>query len=204
MVNLRGQFAMMMLVSERRGRWSGFRAAPGSWSRRASVHAELTAVDAGAARRSPALPYRLSTSAMDHPGLVQSVAPTLGELGVNIESAETTLVPAPITGTPLFEMELVVSVPVATPVAKLRSSSGAPATSSTSDWQLHGPLRAARPPRAGPGGRAGCGPAPRSVSRLPRISRSLRQQPRGLVGREVQAGRRPPAPQRGDLRRPRR
>ena len=48
---------------------------------------------------------------MDHPGLMQSVSHLLGELGVNIESAETSLRPAPYTNAPLFEMELVLAVP---------------------------------------------------------------------------------------------
>ena len=76
------------------------------------------------------------TSAMDHPGLVQSVAHVLRELGVNIESAETTLHQAPITGTPLFEMELVVSVPAETPLAHLRERLGRTCDELNIDWQL--------------------------------------------------------------------
>jgi len=62
----------------------------------------------GRVTTSAALPFRLTTRAMDHPGLVQSVAHALRAMNVNIESAETTLQSAPITGAPLFEMEFVV------------------------------------------------------------------------------------------------
>ena len=74
---------------------------------------------------------------MDHPGLVQSVAHVLRELGVNIESAETTLQQAPITGTPLFEMALVVAVPAGMPLTRLRDAVGAACDELNIDWQLN-------------------------------------------------------------------
>jgi glycine cleavage system transcriptional repressor len=137
MVNLRGQFAMMLLVSGGEGVVERLEGDLPGLAEQAKLRAELTAIEVGAAARAvPAIPYRLTTTAMDHPGLVQSVAHTLRELGVNIESAETTLLQAPITGTPLFEMELVVSVPVATPVAKLRERLGRTCDELNIDWQL--------------------------------------------------------------------
>lgn len=137
MVNLHGQFAMMLLVSggedviERLG--LDLREL-----RMASViHADLVPADLTPPASPPAaIPYRLTTSAMDHPGLVQSVAHALRELGVNIESAETSLQQAPITGAPLFEMELVISVPTETPVAKLRDAIRTVCDALNMDWQL--------------------------------------------------------------------
>jgi len=100
------------------------------------VHAELRPADAGRSDHPPAMPFRLNTWAMDHPGLMQSVSHLLGEMGVNIESADSSLRPAPYTNTPLFEMELVISVPVATPVAELREAIAALCDEMNIDWRL--------------------------------------------------------------------
>lgn len=137
MVNLHGQFAMMMLVSGGAAAIERLTKDLDALQAQSGIHADLVAADmAPPVAPAPAIPYRLTTTAMDHPGLVQSVAHVLHELGVNIESAETTLRQAPITGTPLFEMELVVSVPAGTPVAKLREAVGAACDALNIDWQL--------------------------------------------------------------------
>ena len=137
MVNLHGQFAMMMLVAgpdDVIGRLhDGLQALERDSRVRAELHdADLTQGVASAA----AIPYRLNTWAMDHPGLVQSVAHLLGGLGVNIESADTSLRPAPYTNTPLFEMELVVAVPADLHVADLREALGRLCDELNIDWQL--------------------------------------------------------------------
>ena len=85
---------------------------------------------------SAAMPYRLNTWAMDHPGLVQSVAHLLGDMGVNIESADTSLRPAPYTNAPLFEMEFVVAVPAELHIGELREALGALCDDLNIDWQL--------------------------------------------------------------------
>jgi glycine cleavage system regulatory protein len=67
---------------------------------------------------------------------MQSVSHLLGGLGVNIESVDSSLRPAPYTNTPLFEMELVLSVPATTHVAELREQLGALCDEMNIDWQL--------------------------------------------------------------------
>jgi glycine cleavage system transcriptional repressor len=136
MLNLRGQFAMMMLVAGSDEAMSRLHDGLGSLRRSSNVHAELRPADAVVPQRAPALPFRLNTWAMDHPGLMQSVAHLLGQMGVNIESVDSSLRPAPYTNTPLFEMELVVSVPAVTPVAELREALGELCDEMNIDWQL--------------------------------------------------------------------
>lgn len=136
MVNLRGQFAMMMLVAGSEEAMARLHDGLGGLRRGSNVHAELRPADAGAAERPPALPFRLNTWAMDHPGLMQSVSHLLGQLGVNIESVDSSLRPAPYTNTPLFEMELVLSVPAETHVASLREKLGDLCDEMNIDWQL--------------------------------------------------------------------
>jgi glycine cleavage system transcriptional repressor len=137
MVNLHGQFAMMMLVAGSDDVIARLRDGLGTLRRDTHVRAELQAADlTQGASSAAAIPYRLNTWAMDHPGLVQSVAHLLGTMGVNIESADTTLRPAPYTNTPLFEMELVVSVPAELHVADLREALGRLCDELNIDWQL--------------------------------------------------------------------
>jgi glycine cleavage system transcriptional repressor len=136
MVNLRGQFAMMMLISGDEAAMARLHDGLGSLRRGSHVHAEMRPADAGEASQKAALPFRLNTWAMDHPGLMQSVSHLLAEKGVNIESVDSSLRPAPYTNTPLFEMELVISVPAANPVAELREALGELCDEMNIDWRL--------------------------------------------------------------------
>ena len=42
---------------------------------------------------------------MDHPGIVYQISAVLSALGINIESMETKTYAAPISGTPIFQLE---------------------------------------------------------------------------------------------------
>ena len=148
MVNLHGQFAMMMLVAGPEDIIARLGAG------REGLERDQPGARGGAGRRSgdrvgpaAAIPYRLNTWAMDHPGLVQSVAHLLGGMGVNIESADTSLRPAPYTNTPLFEMEFVVAVPAELHIADLREALGAAVRRPQRRLAAHGPVgRRAGPP----------------------------------------------------------
>lgn len=137
MVNLRGQFAMMVLVggaAEVLGRIG--RELP-EFSKRSGMSAEVR--PAGAERplgAADALPYRLVGTGIDQPGLVRRLAHLLREMNVNIESLETRLTPAPYTGAPMFELEAVLSVPRATQLSQLRQKLGAACDEINMDWDL--------------------------------------------------------------------
>jgi len=66
------------------------------------------------------LPYRLTASCMDHPGIVYRISGVLSSLGVNIESMETKTYSAPVSGTPIFELEAILAIPVRTNINQLR------------------------------------------------------------------------------------
>lgn len=55
--------------------------------------------------------YDLQLSGADHEGIVHAVSAYLAERGVNVETMETEVVPAPISATPLFRMNATISVP---------------------------------------------------------------------------------------------
>jgi glycine cleavage system transcriptional repressor len=66
------------------------------------------------------LPYSLVASCMDHPGIVSQISGLLSGLSINIESLETTTYSAPVSGTPLFQLEAHLAVPTRTNINELR------------------------------------------------------------------------------------
>ncbi len=136
MVNLHGQFTIMMLVAGDDMAMGRLQDGLSVLKRDSRLHAELHGADFEAHAAGDALPYRLSASAIDQPGLVQPLAHLLAGHGVNIESMQTTLAEAPITGAPVFAMELIVSVPRATPIGELRAALARLCDDLNLDWQL--------------------------------------------------------------------
>ena len=55
---------------------------------------------------------------MDHPGIVYQISNVLSGLGVNIESMETKTYAAPISGTPIFQLEADLAVPTRTNITR--------------------------------------------------------------------------------------
>ncbi|HEX2932507.1 MAG TPA: ACT domain-containing protein [Candidatus Binatia bacterium] len=76
-----------------------------------------------AARKAPEsfLPYRLTASCMDHPGIVYQLSAVLSAMGVNIESMETKTYAAPVSGTPIFQIEADLAIPTRTNINVLRA-----------------------------------------------------------------------------------
>lgn len=136
MVNLSGQFAIMVLVGgsvEVLGRIKGDL---GQLSKSSSLHAEMHETREPGAPSEPALPYRLSGTGLDQPGLVHRIAHLLRGLHVNIESLDTRLTPAPYTGAPMFDMELILSVPNTTSLSTLRQNLALVCDELNVDWNL--------------------------------------------------------------------
>lgn len=137
MVNLRGQFAMMVLVAGSEQTLSRLRSELWQLTQRSNLQADLRPASAEQTGPSAqAVPYRLKATAIDQPGLVHRFAHLLRSLSVNIESLETQLAPAPITGTPLFDMELILSVPRTTSLVQLREQLAKLCDDLNIDWQL--------------------------------------------------------------------
>ena len=146
MVNLRGQFAMMLLVS---GDESVVRRIAEDRSRLeelTGLHVDVRlaptppkAAATAAAASSQGLPFRFVATAVDQTGIVHRLSHLLREMNVNIESLDTRLTAAPYTGAPVFEVEAVLSVPRGTPVSQLRQKLGAVGDELNMDWEL-GPV----------------------------------------------------------------
>ena len=118
MARLGGEFAMLLLVS-----------IPDSETERLSKNVEnlsgegfkvsLTETEWGvAARRKDWLPYQINVRGANHEGIIHEISEHLSEMGINIESVDTNVVPAPMSGTPLFTMEAIVVAPPDLPKRK--------------------------------------------------------------------------------------
>lgn len=75
-----------------------------------------------AARKAPEsfLPYKLHASCMDHPGIVYRLSAILSASAINIESMETKTYAAPVSGTPIFQLEADLAIPTQTNINSLR------------------------------------------------------------------------------------
>ena len=111
---------MMVLIGAAEQTISRLRSEIWQLQQQSGLQIELRPATAATGASAQAIPYRLTATAIDQPGLVHRLSHLLRAANVNIESLETHLKPAPITGTPMFEMELIISVPRSTSIAKLR------------------------------------------------------------------------------------
>jgi len=66
--------------------------------------------------------YDLRLTGADHEGIVHRVSAYLASQGINVETMETDVVPAPVTATPLFQMEAQIKVPARLGVADLQGN----------------------------------------------------------------------------------
>jgi glycine cleavage system transcriptional repressor len=118
MARLGGEFAMLMLVS-----------IPDTETERlsgevANLSGEgfkvvLTETEWGvSARRKDWLPYQIEVRGANHEGIIHKIAEHLSQQGINIESIDTNVVPAPMSGAPVFTMDAIVVVPPELPKIK--------------------------------------------------------------------------------------
>lgn len=57
------------------------------------------------------LPYRIEVNGADHEGIIHHITRHLAGSGINIETLDTTMVQAPMSGTPLFTMNAIIVAP---------------------------------------------------------------------------------------------
>ncbi len=114
MVNLRGEFAMLILVEMADA--SSLPKIGEKIGLRLSI-SELHGKRAGVS----GLPFRLKTYSMDQPGIVAKLSQVLRDSGVNIEELSARQESAPFSGSPLFLTEMRLTVPPSVPLGKLRA-----------------------------------------------------------------------------------
>jgi len=120
MAVLGGQFAIIMLVS---GAWNILSKLEGQLAG-AGEQLGLTIMHKRTKERErprPMVPYLIEVVALDHPGIVHSLARFFSARGINIEELQTDTYPAPHTGTPMFSVHLTVGIPAETHIPTLRA-----------------------------------------------------------------------------------
>ena len=121
MARLGGEFAVIMLISlpesNRVGLLDGLKMLE---AQGLSVFSKDTNL-ARLAMLEGYVPYEVLVFGADHEGIVQKVAEYMASEGINIESAETQVTKAPLTGTPLFSMRAVVQAPPSLSLHQLRA-----------------------------------------------------------------------------------
>lgn len=120
MALLGGHFAIIMLIS---GRWDALSKLEdrldglGEELGLTIIHKRTRHLE----RTRPLVPYRIEVVAMDHPGIVHSLADFFARQGINIEELSTDTYPAPHTGTPMFSVSMTVGIPADMHIPMLRS-----------------------------------------------------------------------------------
>jgi glycine cleavage system transcriptional repressor len=121
MVNLRGEFAIMILLELSDAAAGGKLAAElPAVGKRMNLQLSATPQES-AARPRGGIPYRLKTYSMDQPGIVARLTGVLRGLRVNIEELTAKQESAPFAGSPLFVTEMLVTVPANVAIAKVRA-----------------------------------------------------------------------------------
>jgi glycine cleavage system transcriptional repressor len=124
MAILGGEFALVVLVSGRTEDLERVKAGLPALADELELTVQLKDTTAGPEVRKhvqPHLRYRVHGVAMDHPGIVHKVTHVLAQNGVNVARLDTSLSNAPVTGTPVFSLEIEVEVPAHVPATSLRA-----------------------------------------------------------------------------------
>jgi len=115
-VNLRGQFAMLLLLRGDSAALDSIRKGLGSLVDK-GIRAELKPASGTAGTAPATFPYRFTARGKDQAGVLHRISHLLRVLNVNIDNIETHVTP----GSGDFELLLDISVPRETPVAMLRN-----------------------------------------------------------------------------------
>ena len=118
MERLGGEFAMLMLVSVSPEQVVGLDAALAHLSERGHKLTITETHGSDAETHAGWHAYRVEVDGADHEGIAHEIVSGLSRRGISIESMETSVSPAPISGAPLFAMNAVVVVPPELPEEK--------------------------------------------------------------------------------------
>ncbi len=118
MAILGGEFALLVLVSGSEAAASAVERASGPLGEKLGLR--VLSKRTGRGEPKHYLPYRISVTGFDRPGIVSRVTEVLARRGVNVASLESRLEYAPLSGTPMFVLEAELQIPSAVALAELR------------------------------------------------------------------------------------
>ena len=118
MAILGGEFALLLLVSGPEAAAAAVDKAAAPLGERLGLR--VLSKRTGRGQRKDFLPYRISVTGFDRPGIVLKISDILARRGVNVASLESHLAYAPLSGTPMFVLEAELQVPSEVALAELR------------------------------------------------------------------------------------
>jgi glycine cleavage system transcriptional repressor len=118
MAILGGEFALLLLLSGSEASASAVEKAAGPLGEKLGLR--LLSKRTGRRQSRDFLPYRISVTGFDRPGIVLRISEILARRGVNVASLESHLAYAPLSGTPMFVLEAELQVPSEVALAELR------------------------------------------------------------------------------------
>jgi glycine cleavage system transcriptional repressor len=119
MMNLRGRFALILLLDGEAPVLAALRESLPTRGRTLGLSISF-AEEGATASPVRGVPYRLRTYSADQPGIVARVTEVLQQHGANIEELSTKLESAPFSGSPLFTLEALLTLPEGKPVRAVR------------------------------------------------------------------------------------
>ena len=120
MAILGGEFAIVMMFSGSADAVSAVQQASGKVGDELGL--TLSFKETAQTKRGDGLAYRLRVSGLDTPGIVERVTQVLSRFEINVAALDTSVVHAPMTGTPTFVLEADIDVPPSSRVNKLREA----------------------------------------------------------------------------------
>jgi len=120
MINLRGEFAMLMLVEAPESAVGKLRDGLPGVGEKMGMQVTITPQQ-GRQGSVTGLPYRLKSYSMDQPGIVARITRALRDFGVNIEELSARQESAPFAGSLLFLTEMRLTVPASVRLGDLKS-----------------------------------------------------------------------------------
>jgi glycine cleavage system transcriptional repressor len=118
MAILGGEFALLLLLSGPEAAAAAVeKAAPGLGEK---LGLRVLSKRTGRSEARSFLPYRISVTGFDRPGIVLRISEILARRGINVASLESRLTFAPLSGTPMFVLEADLQVPSEVALAELR------------------------------------------------------------------------------------
>lgn len=113
MAVLGGEFAVVLLASGAEGIADRLRGEISTLEQNTGLSMQIKDTLAPSQRKiKPSMPHRLTATSMDHPGIVHEITRILHQRNINIESMETRVTSAPLSGAPIFNMKCVINIPV--------------------------------------------------------------------------------------------
>jgi glycine cleavage system transcriptional repressor len=121
MVNLRGQFALILLVEAPPAAIAQIQQSLPPLAEKIGLRLTLTDAPSPSAQPIKGIPFKLKTYSLDQPGIIHKISDLLREHNVNIEELSARQESAPFAGDPLFLMEMRITIPSGVPISALRS-----------------------------------------------------------------------------------